>query len=167
MVKKVSFSPAHPRRAGTRRLPVAEIIAVGSELLLGGRTDSNSLLITEELASLGIEVRFKSIVGDDRADIVRALKVAASRAGIIIMTGGLGPTVDDCTREAIAAAAGRKLSRRKEAFDGMQMRLAQWGRSPNKGQLRQALIPSRATVVPNPIGSAPGFWLSWRRSTVI
>jgi len=156
-----------PRARSSPQLVIAEIIAVGSELLLGGRTDSNSLLITEELASLGIEVRFKSIVGDDRADIVRALKVAASRAGIIIMTGGLGPTVDDCTREAIAAAAGRTLSRRKEAFDGMQMRLAQWGRSPNKGQLRQALIPSRATVVPNPIGSAPGFWLSWRRSTVI
>ena len=146
---------------------IAEIIAVGSELLLGGRTDSNSLLITEELGTLGIEVRFKSVVGDDETDIVRVLKAAVSRAGIIIVTGGLGPTVDDCTREAIAAAAGRKLSRRKEAFDAMHMRLAQWGRSPNKGQLRQALIPSRATVVFNPIGSAPGFWLSWRGATVV
>ena len=146
---------------------IAEIIAVGSELLLGGRTDSNSLLITEELASLGIEVRFKSIVGDDRADIIGVLKAAVSRAGIIIVTGGLGPTVDDCTREAIAAAAGRKLSRRREAFENLQRRLAQWGRSPNKGQLRQALIPAGATVVFNPVGSAPGFWLSWRGATVI
>jgi len=166
-VKKVSFSPAHPRRAGTRRLPVAEIIAVGSELLLGGRTDSNSLLITEELAALGIEVRFKSVVGDDQADIVRAVKTAVSRVNIVIMTGGLGPTVDDCTREAIARATGRRLARRKEAFEGMRARLAQWGRSPNKGQLRQALIPSGATVVANPVGSAPGFWLSSRGATVV
>ena len=156
------------RRAPSSSTPVtAEIIAVGSELLLGGRIDSNSLLITDELASLGLEVRFKSIVGDDQADIVRVLKTAVSRASIIILTGGLGPTVDDCTREAIAAAAGRRLSRRKEAFDAMRLRLKQWGRSPNKGQRRQALIPSGATVVPNPVGSAPGFWLSWRRATVV
>ena len=83
------------------------------------------------------------------------------------MTGGLGPTVDDCTREAVAQAAGRRLARRKEAFEGMQARLAQWGRVPNKGQLRQALIPSGASVVPNPVGSAPGFWLSWRGALLI
>jgi len=155
-------------RARSSSQPViAEIIAVGSELLLGGRTDSNSLFITDELGTLGIEVRFKSVVGDDRADIVRALKTAVARAAIIVMTGGLGPTVDDCTREAIADAAGRKLGRRKEAFEAMQKRLAQWGRSPNKGQLRQALIPTGATVVPNPVGSAPGFWLSWRGTLLI
>jgi nicotinamide-nucleotide amidase len=146
---------------------IAETIAVGSELLLGGRTDSNSLFITEELSQLGIEVRFKSVVGDDQADIVNVLKTAVGRATVVVMTGGLGPTVDDCTREAIAQAAGRKLARRKEAFEGMQARLAQWCRTPNKGQLRQALIPSGATVVPNPVGSAPGFWLSWRGATLI
>ena len=155
------------RTHSSPRPVIAEIIAVGTELLLGGRTDSNSLFITEELGALGIEVRFKSVVGDDRTDIVRVLKAAVSRASIIILTGGLGPTVDDCTREAIAVAAGRKLSRRKEAFEAMLMRLAQWGRSPNKGQLRQALIPSGATVVSNSIGSAPGFWLSWRGATVV
>ena len=155
------------RSSSSPRPIIAEIIAVGSELLLGGRTDSNSLLITEGLASLGIEVRFKSIVGDDRADIVRALKAAVSRAKVIVMTGGLGPTVDDCTREAIAAAAGRKLARRKEAFEAMKQRLSQWDRCPNKGQLRQALIPSGATVVPNPVGSAPGFWLSWRGAMLV
>ena len=146
---------------------IAETIAVGSELLLGGRTDSNSLFITEELSRLGVEVRFKSVVGDDQADIVNALKTAVGRAKVIVMTGGLGPTVDDRTREAVAQAAGRKLARRKEAFDGMQARLAQWGRTPNKGQLRQALIPSGATVLPNPVGSAPGFWLAWKGVTLI
>jgi nicotinamide-nucleotide amidase len=156
------------RRASlSSKPPIAETIAVGSELLLGGRTDSNSLSITEELAALGIEVRFKSVVGDDRTDIVQALHTAVRRARFIIMTGGLGPTVDDCTREAVAQAAGRRLARRKEAFEGMQARLAQWGRVPNKGQLRQALIPSGASVVPNPVGSAPGFWLSWRGALLI
>ncbi len=146
---------------------IAETIAIGSELLLGGRIDSNSLFITEELSQLGIEVRFKSVVGDDQADIVNVLKTAVGRAKVIVMTGGLGPTVDDCTREAIAWAAGRKLARRKEAFEGLQARLAQWGRTPNKGQLRQALIPSGATVLPNPVGSAPGFWLSWKGAMLI
>lgn len=156
------------RRARSSTLPwLAETIAIGSELLLGGRTDSNSLFITEELSKLGIEVRFKSVVGDDQADIVTVLKTAVGRAKVIVMTGGLGPTVDDCTRAAIAKAAGRKLARRKEAFEGMQARLAQWGRTPNKGQLRQALIPSGATVLPNPVGSAPGFLLSWKGATLI
>ncbi len=83
------------------------------------------------------------------------------------MTGGLGPTVDDCTREAVAAATGRRLSRRKDALDGLTARLAEWGRKPNKGQLRQAMIPSGAMVLPNPVGSAPGFVLSWKGARVI
>jgi len=146
---------------------VAETIAIGSELLVGGRSDSNSLLIAELLGELGIEVRFKSVVGDGRGDIVKVLKSAVGRAGVIIMTGGLGPTVDDCTRQAVAALTGRRLARRKEAYEGMKARLAQWGRTPNAGQLRQALIPSGASVLPNPIGSAPGFWMQWRGTILI
>jgi len=146
---------------------IAETIAIGSELLIGGRTDGNSLIIAEQLGRLGIEVRFKSIVGDDQADIRAVLKTAAGRAGVIVMTGGLGPTVDDCTREAIASATGKRLAVRKEAFDAMSARLAQWGRTPNPGQRRQALIPSGATVLHNPVGSAPGFWLRWRGALVI
>jgi nicotinamide-nucleotide amidase len=82
---------------------------------------------------------------------------------VIVMTGGLGPTVDDCTREAVADATGHRLGRRKEALEGMTARLAQWGRIPNRAQLRQAMIPSGATVLKNPIGSAPGFCLSWKK----
>lgn len=148
------------------RFFIAETIAIGSELLVGGRSDSNSLHITEALGALGIEVRFKSVVGDDEADIAAALKTAVARAGVVVMTGGLGPTVDDRTREAIARVTGRPLARRKDALDGMGARLAQWGRTPNRGQLRQALIPSGATVVPNPVGSAPGFWLAWKGAIV-
>ncbi len=156
-----------PKRTSSHRTGLAETIAIGSELLVGGRSDSNSLYITEALAAIGIEVRFKTIVGDDKVDIADVLKTACRRAGVVIMTGGLGPTVDDCTREVIAAVTGARLARRKEAFDGMRVRLAQWGRIPNKGQLRQALIPSRATVVPNPVGSAPGFSLIWRKTHII
>lgn len=154
----------------TRRrivIPVAETIAIGSELLVGGRSDSNSLLLAELLGELGIEVRFKSVVGDSRGDIVKVLKSAVGRAGVITMTGGLGPTVDDCTRQAVATLTGRRLARRKEAYDGMTARLAQWGRTPNAGQLRQALIPSGASVLPNPIGSAPGFWMKWKGTILI
>lgn len=156
-----------PRLESSSRAVVAETVAIGSELLVGGRTDSNSLRIADALGQLGIAVRFKSIVGDDEPDIITVLKHAVSRAGFVILTGGLGPTVDDRTREAIAKATGCRLARRKEALDGMTARLAQWGRRPNKGQLRQALIPAHATVLPNPVGSAPGFWLSWKGATVI
>jgi nicotinamide-nucleotide amidase len=156
-----------PRRAHPDRSFTAETVAIGSELLIGGRSDSNSVHIAEALGALGIELRFKSIVGDDRADIMAAVKTAVARAAVVILTGGLGPTVDDCTREAVAAVTGRRLARRKEALEGMQARLAQWGRSPNKGQLRQALIPSGAAVVPNPVGSAPGFWLTWKGAIIV
>ncbi|MEC4889876.1 MAG: competence/damage-inducible protein A [Nitrospira sp.] len=146
---------------------LAETIAIGSELLVGGRTDSNSLFLAEMLGQLGIEVRFKTVVGDDQVDIVRVLKAAVSRAGVVVITGGLGPTVDDCTREAIAKATGRRLARRKEAFDGMTARLAEWGRTPNPAQMRQALIPSGATVLANSVGSAPGFCLSWKNALLV
>jgi nicotinamide-nucleotide amidase len=151
----------------SKRSCIAETIAIGSELLVGGRFDSNSLFIAYRLGGNGIEVRFKTIVGDHQADIVNAIQTASRRAGVIVMTGGLGPTVDDCTREAVAKVTGRRLARRKEAFEGMATRLALWGRIPNKGQLRQALIPSGAVVLSNPVGSAPGFALSWKHAIVI
>ncbi|OYT19147.1 MAG: competence/damage-inducible protein A [Nitrospira sp. UW-LDO-01] len=151
-----------PMSASSARTCLAETIAIGSELLVGGRADSNSLFITEALAAVGVEVRFKSIVGDDEGEIGHVLNIARQRAGVVIMTGGLGPTVDDCTREAVATVTGSRLARRKEAFEAMKARLAQWGRVPNRGQLRQALIPANAMVLSNPVGSAPGFALTWK-----
>ena len=145
----------------------AEIIAIGTELLIGGRSDFNSLFLADELGRLGIAVRFKSVVGDERQDIVTAIHIAVRRAQVIVMTGGLGPTVDDCTREAVAHATGYRLGRRKEALEGMTARLAQWGRIPNRAQLRQAMIPSGATVLKNPIGSAPGFCLTWKKALIV
>ena len=145
----------------------AEIIAIGTELLIGGRSDFNSLFLADELGRLGIAVRFKSVVGDERQDIVTAIHTAVKRAQVIVMTGGLGPTVDDCTREAVAYATGHRLGRRKEALEGMTARLSQWGRIPNRAQLRQAMIPSGAIVLKNPIGSAPGFCLTWKKAVIV
>lgn len=143
-----------------------EIIAVGSELLIGGRLDTNSVFLSERLGALGIEVRFKSIVGDSEDDIVTVLTTAARRAEIVILTGGLGSTSDDCTRQAVARAVGRPLRRRAEAFAGMSARLAAWGRTPTVAQLKQTLIPSGADVLANPVGSAPGFSLQWNGSFI-
>ncbi|HJU05193.1 MAG TPA: molybdopterin-binding protein, partial [Nitrospiraceae bacterium] len=146
-------------RSSTRH---AEIIAIGSELLLGGRLDTNSVFLTARLAALGIEVRFKSVVGDDERDIAAALRAAAARADLIVLTGGLGPTQDDATRQAVASVTGRPLRRRAEARDGLRRRLAAWGRVPSPVQFRQALIPAGAEVLSNPVGSAPGFCLRWK-----
>ena len=145
----------------------AEIIAVGSELLLGGRLDTNSLFLTEGLALAGIEVRFKSVVGDEEADIVEAIRTASGRVKVIVLTGGLGPTLDDRTRQAVARATRRPLRRRAEAFEGMRRRLAVWGRTLTRAQLRQVLIPSGAEVLPNPVGSAPGFYLKWKGCVLV
>ncbi len=145
----------------------AEILAIGSELLLGGRPDTNSLFLADELAALGIEVRFKTVVGDEEADIAAAIRTAARRAGVVVMTGGLGPTVDDRTRQAVARVTGRPLRRHTDAAKGMMQRLAAWGRTPTAAQVRQALIPSGATVLANPVGSAPGFCLSWKQCLLI
>src|SRR4029077_4024626 len=80
---------------------------------------------------------------------------------------GLGPTVDDCTREAVAYATGHRLGGRKDAWDGRMPRLAQWGRTPSTAQLRQAMIPSGAAVLKNPVGSAPGFCLAWKKARIV
>ena len=141
------------------RIWIAETIAIGSELLLGGRLDTNSLFIADQLAGCGIELRYKTTVGDDLSDIVDALKTAMRRSRIVIITGGLGPTVDDVTREAVARATGRKLARRKAAVEEMVARLAEWGRKPNRSQFRQALLPAGADLLSNPVGTAPGFTL--------
>ncbi len=145
----------------------AETIAIGTELLIGGRSDANSLFLADELGRLGIAVRFKSVVGDAQQDIAMAIHIAAKRSDVIVMTGGLGPTVDDCTREAVASATGHRLGRCKEALEDMTARLAQWGRQPNKGQLRQANIPSGSRMLKNSVGSAPGFCLTWKKTLIV
>ena len=106
-------------------------------------------------------------LGDEEADIVEAIRTASGRAKVIVLTGGLGPTLDDRTRQAVARATRRPLRRLAEAFEGMRRRLAVWGRTPTRAQLRQVLIPSGAEVLPNPVGSAPGFYLKWKGCVLV
>jgi nicotinamide-nucleotide amidase len=138
----------------------AEIIAVGSELLTPYRTDTNSLYLTEEVNQLGVEVIFKSVVGDDFARLVAAAQHALFRSEIVIFSGGLGPTEDDLTREAVAEALGVGLRRDQEILARIERRFAArgWKMSPNNA--KQADVLERAVVLPNPNGTAPGQWLS-------
>lgn len=145
----------------------AETIAVGSELLLGGRIDTNTLFLAASLADHGLEVRFKTAVGDQVPDIAKALRTAAQRADVIVVTGGLGPTRDDVTREAVALVTGLPLRRHPVALAGMRRRLTAWGRTLTAAQLRQVWIPAGAQVLQNPIGSAPGFALRWRKVLLV
>ena len=138
----------------------AEIIAVGSELLTPFRTDTNSLYLTEQLNQLGVEVIFKSVVGDDLRRLVAVAQHAMLRSEIVVFSGGLGPTEDDLTREAVAEALGVSLRRNEDVLAGIERRFAArgWKMSPNNA--KQADILEGATVLPNPNGTAPGQRLS-------
>jgi nicotinamide-nucleotide amidase len=137
----------------------AEIIAVGSELLTPFRTDTNSLYLTEQLNQLGVEVIFKSIVGDDLAHLIAAAQHSLFRSEIVIFSGGLGPTEDDLTREAVSEALGAPLHRDENVLAHIEQRFAArgWKMSPNNA--KQADILEGATVLPNPNGTAPGQWI--------
>lgn len=137
----------------------AEIIAVGSELLTHSKIDTNSLYITEQLNALGVEVRRKIIVGDDRARLTEAIQHAIEHAEIVILTGGLGPTEDDLTRDAAAAALGRKLVFSEEIQAGIEERFRRFQRQMAQINLRQAYLVEGAEPLPNLRGTAPGQWI--------
>ena len=139
---------------------IAEIIAVGSELLTPFRQDTNSLYLTAQLNDLGIEVGFKTIAGDDLKDIVRVTTTALSRADILLISGGLGPTEDDLTREAVAETLGLQLRRDPEIVQAIERRFAEHGWTMPANNLKQADVITGATVVPNANGTAPGQWIS-------
>ncbi|HET9365538.1 MAG TPA: molybdopterin-binding protein, partial [Candidatus Angelobacter sp.] len=105
----------------------AEIIAIGSELLTPHRMDTNSLFLTAKLNELGVEVSFKTVVGDRRADLVSAARIALARADVVIFMGGLGPTEDDLTRECVAETLGRKLQRHARIVEDLRARFASRG----------------------------------------
>ena len=138
----------------------AEIIAVGSELLTPHRQDTNSLFITQKLNDIGVEVRFKCIVGDDHEDLVAAAKLAMRRSDIIIFSGGLGPTEDDLTRESVAEALGLTLKRDPQIIGRLEERFAQRGYKFFPNNAKQADVLANATVLPNKMGTAPGQWIS-------
>ncbi len=137
----------------------AEIIAVGSELLTPQRIDTNSLWLTDQLNMLGVEVTAKTIVGDDRERLAAAVRIAIARCEVLILTGGLGPTEDDVTRDAVAAALGRKQTFSDEICDDIEKRFARLGRPMAEINKRQAYVIDGADPLPNPNGTAPGLWI--------
>jgi nicotinamide-nucleotide amidase len=141
---------------------IAEIIAVGSELLTPFRQDTNSLYLTQELNGLGVEVGFKTIVGDSLKHIVRAATTALSRADIVVFSGGLGPTEDDLTREAVAETLGLQLRRDPQIVEAIERRFAEHGWKMASNNVKQADVITGATVLPNSNGTAPGQWISGR-----
>ncbi|MCI0356028.1 MAG: competence/damage-inducible protein A [Acidobacteria bacterium] len=137
----------------------AEIIAVGSELLTPFRQDTNSLLLTRHLNQLGVEVVFKTIVGDRREHIESAVRLALGRADVVVLMGGLGPTEDDLTREAVAAALGRELKRDSRILGELYARFAARRMKMPENNARQADVIAGAAALPNANGSAPGQWI--------
>jgi nicotinamide-nucleotide amidase len=137
----------------------SEIIAVGSEMLTPFRQDTNSLYLTEKFNELGVTVAFKTIVGDRRKDLVGAIRSALGRTDIVVLMGGLGPTEDDLTREAVAEALSLALNRDPEQLANLHVRAAAWHIPMPENNLKQADVLEGAVVLPNANGSAPGQWL--------
>jgi len=137
----------------------AAILAVGSEMLTPFRVDTNSLFITERLNAIGYDVRLKAVVGDDVGELARLLDEARTWAGLIVITGGLGPTEDDITRDAVARMLGVPLDVDEHIVDHIRERFARRGMTMPDINRRQAMVPRGATVLPNPNGTAPGLWL--------
>lgn len=138
----------------------AEIIAIGSELLTPFRQDTNSLYLTEKLNQLGVEVIFKTIVGDSREHLTGSASLALSRADIVIFMGGLGPTEDDLTREAVAEALQLEVHRDPEIVAAIERRFASRGWKMSANNAKQGDVIAGAIVLPNPNGTAPGQWIS-------
>jgi nicotinamide-nucleotide amidase len=136
----------------------AEIIAVGSELLTPERTDTNSLWLTEKLNDIGIDVKLKTIVGDDELRLEETIRDAVKRSDVVITTGGLGPTEDDLTRQVSARAISRPLVYHDELEEWLRQRFQRWGREMPEINKRQAYIIDGAEILPNPNGSAVGMF---------
>jgi nicotinamide-nucleotide amidase len=138
-------------------MPSAEIITIGTELLLGETVDTNTRFIAQTLRGLGVDLYRTQTVGDNAGRIARVVSEALQRTDIVITTGGLGPTVDDPTRQAIAEAVGTTLEFHPELWSQIVDRIARYGRTPTENQKRQAYIPKGAIVIENPVGTAPAF----------
>src|SRR2546421_849666 len=137
----------------------AEIIAIGSELLSPNRTDTNSLWLTDQLNRIGIDVKLKTIVGDDDARLEEVIKDAVKRSRVVITTGGLGPTEDDITRKVVARALGRRLTLDENALNEIRTRFQSFGVAMPERNSRQAMVIDGSEILPNPNGTAPGLYL--------
>jgi nicotinamide-nucleotide amidase len=145
----------------------AEIVTTGTELLLGQIDDTNSTYLARQLRDLGIDLFFRTTVGDNELRIALALMLALSRAELVLVTGGLGPTVDDVTREAVARATGRPLVLRPELLEQIEGFFARAGAIMTENNRRQACLPEGCIAIENPVGTAPGFIVEEARGAII
>ena len=143
------------------------IIAVGSEMLTPFRADTNSLVVTQRLNSIGFDVRFKAIVGDDVDELADVLKGALAWANLVVMTGGLGPTQDDITRDAVARVLQLPLDVNETVIDRIRERFTRRGLTMPEINRRQAMVPRGAALVNNPNGTAPGLWLEHGSTSIV
>ena len=148
-------------------MPVAEIITIGTELLLGEAVDTNTRYIARALRDVGVDLYRASTIGDNVERIAQSIQEGMSRAEIIITTGGLGPTVDDPTREAIALGTGLQIEFRPELWDQIKERFQRYGRVPTENNRRQAFVPKDAIAVENLVGTAPAFIVEQEHRTII
>jgi competence/damage-inducible protein CinA-like protein len=140
----------------------AEVIAVGSELLGSTRTDTNSLFLSERLSALGIDLRIKSVVGDERGDLATVLRQALERSDMVVLTGGLGPTDDDLTRDVVAEVMELPMSEDAAIVEKIRARFERRGLTMPEVNRRQAMVPRGAIVLDNPNGTAPGLFIDQR-----
>jgi competence/damage-inducible protein CinA-like protein len=145
----------------------AEVVAVGSELLTPAHLDTNSLFITERLNELGIELQGKSVAADDRGALKAIVADALRRSDLLILTGGLGPTDDDVTREVVAGLVGQPLEYHQDIFEAIERRFASRGLKTPEINRRQAMVPRGATILPNPNGTAPGLWIDYQQKLIV
>jgi nicotinamide-nucleotide amidase len=138
-------------------MPIAEIITIGTELLLGETVDTNTRFIARALRDEGVDLYRTSTIGDNVERIANIIREGLQRADIIITTGGLGPTVDDPTRDAIALGTGVETEFRPDLWEQIQERFQRYGRIPTENNKRQAYVPKGAIAVENPVGTAPAF----------
>ena len=145
----------------------AEVVAVGSEMLTPTHLDTNSLFITERLNELGIDLQGKSVAGDDRAVLKAIVADALRRSDLLILTGGLGPTDDDLTRDVVADLIGHPLEYHAEIFELIEKRFAARGLRTPQINRRQAMVPRGAAVLPNRNGTAPGLWMEHEGKLIV
>lgn len=145
----------------------AEVVSIGTELLLGEIIDTNAATIARSLRKIGVDLFFKTTVGDNVERAKTALEIALGRADVIITTGGLGPTVDDVTREAVARATNRQLEFSLQLLDQIASRFARWGVEMSQNNRQQAYIPAGSIPLENPVGTAPCFIVESDRGIVI
>src|SRR5919206_1372798 len=141
---------------GRKNIDSAEIITIGTEMLLGDLVDTNTAWLSARLATVGVGVYRHTTIGDNRERIVGALREAASRADLVVTTGGLGPTSDDLTNECLGIVAGREMVEYPEAREHVDEMFRKFGRKPTANNYKQALFPEGTTLIPNPLGTAMG-----------